>query len=75
MTDTRAAIIKACADRQAIYEAKRSQAFEQGNDDRFDEFTTASEVCTYLLADILRALDMAPAEIGDGDRIKAADHV
>lgn len=69
MMDTRSAIIKACADRQVIYEAKKVRALDRDNDDSFDRAQAGYEVCTYLLADILRALDMAPAEIGDDDRI------
>jgi hypothetical protein len=72
VTNTRATIIKACAERQAIYEAKKVRAQERGNDDSFDRAQVGYEVCTYLLTDILLALDMAPAEIDDDDRVKGA---
>lgn len=65
-------IIKACAERQVIYEAKMARALERGKGDSFDRAQMGYEVCAYLLTDILLALDMAPAEIDDDDRVKGA---
>lgn len=67
--DTRATIINTCATRQQIYEAKKTAAFEAGNDERFDRFTMASEVCSYVLHDILKALGLPTADENLNDEI------
>lgn len=60
--DTRTTIINTVAARQGIYDAKRAEAFERDNDERFDRMCTAVEVCDYVLYDILTALGLPVAD-------------
>lgn len=70
MSEIRDKIIKACAERQAVYSEKRERALNKDDDGRWDEMQMGYEACTYILADVLRALGLQPAELDDDDRIK-----
>jgi hypothetical protein len=68
--ETRTAIINAVAARQRIYVAKRTEAFNRDRDEQFERMGMAVEVCSYVLADVLSALDLPMADDDADDLIE-----